>query len=267
MTSGNDIRLGEAAEQFLGGLATEKRAAGQQEVLRFVRWFGADQTFDRLAPPQIGNYAENLSQADADFVGKLVVIRTFLAWAKKTGLSRTNLATHLKARQVRAGSARKERRREHEPITLTKQGHDELRAELAELIGKRPALIEDIRRAAADKDFKENAPLAAAREQRGHLEGRVKELEEILASAVLLDETRTRSQVVAVGDSVVLEDEASGGEVRYTIVSPTEVDAANGKISGASPIGRAIIGKTVGDRVEVAAPAGARHYRVVRVGD
>ncbi len=267
MTSGSDPRLGEAAEQFLGGLTTEKRAAGQQEVLRFVRWFGADQAFDRLAPPQIGNYAENVSQADTDFAGKLAVIRAFLAWAKKTGLIRTNLATHLNARQVRAGSGRAERRREYELVTLTKQGHDELRSELAELIGKRPKLIEDIRRAAADKDFKENAPLSAAREQRGHLEGRVKELEEILASAILVDENRTRSQVVTVGDSVVLADEASGREMRYTIVSPSEVDAANGRISRASPIGQAIIGKKQGDTVEVAAPAGARHYRVVRVGD
>lgn len=267
MTSGDQLRLGEAAEQFLAGLATGKRAAGQQEVLRFVRWFGADETLDRLAPSQIGNYAENLSQADADFASKLAVIRAFLAWARKAGLSRTNLATHLKASQARARSGRAERRREQEPVTLTKQGYDDLQAELAELISKRPKIIEDTRNAAADKDFKENAPLHAAREQRGHLEGRVKELEEILGSAVLIDETRTRSHVVAVGDSVVIADEASGREMRYTIVGPNEVDAANGRISGASPLGRAIIGKTAGDTVEVTAPAGTRRYQVVRVGD
>ncbi len=267
MTSSSELRLGGAAEQFLAGLAAEKRAAGQQEVLRFVRWFGADETFDRLAPPQIGNYAEHLSQADADFVGKMAVIRAFLAWAKKTGLSRTNLATHLKARQTRAGGVRKERRREQETVTLTRQGYDDLQAELAELISKRPKLIEDIRNAAADKDFKENAPLHAAREQRGHLEGRVKELEEILATAVIIDESRTRSHVVAVGDSVVVVDESSGREIRYTIVGPNEVDAANGRISGESPIGRALIGKTAGETIEVTAPAGKRHYKVVSVGD
>ncbi len=267
MTSGSDLRLGGAAEQFLAGLATEKRAAGQQEVLRFVRWFGADETFDRLAPPQIGNYAEHLSQADADFADKLAVIRAFLAWAKKTGLSRTNLATHLKARQTRVGGVRKERRRKQEAVTLTKQGYDDLQAELAELISKRPKIIEDTRRAAADKDFKENAPLAAAREQRGHLEGRVKELEEILASAEIVDEDRTRSHVVSIGASVVLSDESSGREIRYTIVGPNEVDAANGRISGASPIGRALIGKTAGETIEVTAPAGTHRYRVVRVGD
>ncbi|MEE8354061.1 MAG: transcription elongation factor GreA [Dehalococcoidales bacterium] len=267
MTSGNHLRLGDAAEQFLAGLATGKRAAGQQELLRFVRWFGADETLDRLAPSQIGNYADNLSQADADFAGKLAVIRTFLAWARKAGLSRTNLATHLKARQTRAGGVRKKRLRDQEAVALTKQGYDDLQAELAELISKRPKIIEDTRNAAADKDFKENAPLHAAREQRGHLEGRVKELEEILASAVLIDESRPRSHVVAVGDSVVLEDVASGREMRYTIVGPNEVDAANGRISGVSPIGRAILGKTAGETVEVTAPAGTLRYRVVRVGD
>lgn len=267
MTSDNDLRLGEAAEQFLAGLTAEKRAAGQQEVLHFVRWFGADETFNRLAPPQIGNYAEHLSQADADFVGKLAVIRTFLAWAKKTGLSRTNLATHLKARKARAGYGKADRKREPQTVTLTKQGYDDLRAELAELIARRPQLIEDISRAAADKDFKENAPLAAAKEQHGHLEGRVKELEEIIASAEIIDDNRIRSQVVAVGDSVVVADEASGSEMRYTIVGANEVDAANGRISGVSPIGRALIGKTAGDMIEVSAPAGMRRYRVVSVGD
>ncbi len=267
MSTSKGLRLGAAAEQFLAGLAVEERTDGQQEVLRFVRWFGADETFDRLAPPQIGNYAEHLSQADADFAGKLSVIRALLAWAKKTGLSQTNLATHLKARKARAGYGKAELRREHQPVTLTQQGYDDMQVELAELIDKRPGLIEDISRAAADKDFKENAPLAAAKEQHGHLEGRVKEIEEILASAEIIDDHRVRGPVVAIGDSVVIADEASGREMRYTIVGPSEVDAANGKISGVSPIGRAIIGKKSGDTVEVIAPKGTFRYRIVRVGD
>jgi transcription elongation factor GreA len=259
--------LAEAAEQFLGGLTAEKRAAGQQEVLRFVRWFGAEETLDHLAPPQIGNYAENLSQADADFAGKMAVLRTFLAWAKKAGLSSTNLATHLKARQTRVGGVRKERRREQESVTLTKQGHADLQAELAELIARRPGLIEATRLAAADKDFKENAPLAAAREERGYVEGRVKEIEEMLASAVVVEEAGAGSHVVGIGVSVVLSDESSGNEMRYTLVGPNEVDAANGRISGASPIGQALIGKRAGEAVEVKAPAGTRRYKVVSVGD
>ncbi len=267
MSDGKGLRLGAAAEQFLTGLAVKEGVDGQQEVLRFVRWFGADEMFDRLAPTQIGNYTEHLSQADADFAGKLSVIRAFLAWAKKMGLSQTNLATHLKARQIRASAGRADRWRKHQPVTLTQQGYDDLQVELAELIEKRPKLVEDIRRAAADKDFKENAPLDAAREQRGLLEGRVKELEEILASAEIIGDNRVRGHVVAVGDSVIIADEASGRETRYTIVGPSEVDAANGKISGVSPIGRAIIGKKSGDTVEVIAPVGTLHYRVVCVGD
>ena len=267
MTSKKRHPLGEAAEQFLAGLSPEKRTAGQQEVMRFVRWFGADETIAHLAPPQIGNYAESISQADADFSGKLAVIRTFLAWAKKMELSRTNLATHLKARQIRSGGVRKGRRREQEAVTLTKQGYEDLQAELAELIGRRPQLIEDIRNAAADKDFKENAPLDAAKEQRGHLEGRVKEIEEILATASVVDESRSLGQVVSAGTTVVLKDESSGLEMRYTIVGPSEVDAANGRISDVSPIGSALLGKKTGDTVEVIAPSGKRLYKVVSLGD
>jgi transcription elongation factor GreA len=134
------------------------------------------------------------------------------------------------------------------------------------LQNKRLQLIEDIRRAAADKDFRENAPLDAAKEQRGHVEGRIMELEAILGSAIILDETREAAHTASLGDEIVLQDLASGEEIHYTLVSPTEVDATSGKISGASPIGRAIVGKVQGDVVEVTVPAGKLRYKILRIG-
>ncbi|HEY32123.1 MAG TPA: transcription elongation factor GreA [Dehalococcoidia bacterium] len=266
MTSSSEKSLGEAARRFLADLPAEARSSSQQEIYRFVRWYGWEQTFAGLVPSGVANYAEQLSQSDADYSQKLELIRAFLTYARKQGWSKVNLAIHLKARKGKNRST-VSRRSKRQPVSLTQQGYDELKAELATLQGKRLQLIEDIRRAAADKDFRENAPLDAAREQRGHVEGRIMELEAILGSAIILDEAREITHTASLGDGVVLQDLASGEEVHYTLVSPTEVDAASGKISGVSPIGRAIVGKVPGDVVEVTVPAGKLRYKIIRIGN
>ena len=134
------------------------------------------------------------------------------------------------------------------------------------LKGKRLQAIDEIRRAAQDKDFRENAPLDAAREQLAYLEGRIRGLEQTLKSATLVKAKAEISPKSGVGDSIVLLDLASGEELHYTIVNPKEVDPARGKISSASPLGKAIMGRGLGDIIEITAPAGRLRYRIERVG-
>src|SRR4030067_3641992 len=98
----------------------------------------------------------------------------------------------------------------------------------------------------ADKDFRQNAPLHAAREERGHVEGRIKELEESLKAATIIGEKKEPTHKSVVGDHIVLSDLASGQELRYMIVDPREVDPARGKISIASPLGKALLGRRGG---------------------
>ena len=258
--------LGDAATRFLAKLSSQEREASQPEVYKFVRWYGWEQTFGGLSPAAVANYAEQLSQSDADYQKKLELTRAFLTYARKQGWSRVNLATHLKARKTRNQQASSQRQK-RQPVSLTRQGYDELKVELAQFQEKRLGLIEDIRRAAADKDFRENAPLHAAREQRGQVEGRIMELEEILGSAIIIDEIRETTRNASLGDNVVLQDMTSGKEVQYTLVSPSEVDAASGRISGASPIGKAIIGQARGDVVEITVPVGKLRYKILRIGD
>lgn len=265
MTSSNELSLGEAAGRFLADVPAEVKSNSQQEIYRFVRWFGWEKTFAALVPAAVANYAEQLSQSDADYSQKLESIRALLTYAKKQGWSKVNLATHLKTRKV-SNRSTVTRHSKHRPVSLTQQGYDELKAELAVLQEKRLQLIEDIRRAAADKDFRENAPLDAAKEQRGHVEGRIMELEATLGVAIILDETRDVTHTASLGDEVVLQDLASGEELRYILVSPREVDAASGKISAASPIGRAIVGKVQGDTVAVTVPAGKLRYKILKIG-
>ena len=92
------------------------------------------------------------------------------------------------------------------------------------------------------------------------------ELEEILGSAIIIDEAREVTPTASFGDNIILQDMASGDEVHYTLVSPSEVDAASGRISGASPIGKAIAGKVQGDVVEVTVPAGKLRYKIIKIG-
>ena len=257
--------LSEAASRFLAKLSPRERETSQQEVYRFVRWYGRERPFAGLTAPEVANYAEQLSLSDTDYTKKLELIRAFLAYAKKEGWSKTNLATHLKTKKGKSGLRTPGRVDVPETISLTQQGYDELEAELAVFKSKRHQLIDEIRKAAADKDFRENAPLAAAREQRGHVEGRIRELEETLKAASVISGERKPALKAGIGDSIVLCDMGSGEELHYMIVHPREVDPTKGKISSISPIGKALIGRGEGEVIEVTVPAGKLRYQLKQV--
>jgi len=257
--------LGEAATRFLAGLAPGGKGGSQQEVYRFVRWYGWERALAELTAPEVASYAEHLSLSDTDYMNKLQLIHIFLVYAKKEGWIKRNLATHLKAKKGKTRLQSPPRRGSPETISLTQQGYAALEADLAALKSKRLETIDEVRRAAADKDFRENAPLDAAREQRSHLEGQIKELEETLKSAVVIEEKRKVTLKVSVGDSIILRDLASGEELRYMMVNSKEVDPTRGKISSASPIGKAVIGRGQGEVVEVTAPAGKLRYQIEQI--
>jgi len=257
--------LGEAASLFLAKLSPEERGISQTEVYKFVRWYGWERPLAGLSAPEVANYAERLSLSDTDYARKLELIRAFLTYAKKVGWSKTNLAIHLKAKKGKAGAQSSVRWGLPETVALTQQGYAKMEAELDDLKRKRPQLIEEMRRAAADKDFRENAPLAAAREQRGHLEGRIRELEETLKAATTVNGEQKSGLKVTIGVRIVLGDLTSGEELHYMLVDPREVDPTQGKISSVSPLGKALIGRGEGEIVEVAVPAGKLRYQVKHI--
>jgi transcription elongation factor GreA len=257
--------LGEAASGFLASLSAEEGGKSQQAVYGFVRWYGWGRPFAQLTAHEVANYAERLSLKQTTYAQNLEIIRAFLVYARKRGWSKTSLATHLKTKRVKERLPSEARRDLAASTSLTQQGYDKLKAELADLKNKRLELIDDMRRAAADKDFRENAPLDAAREQRGHIEGRIMELEEALKSATIIEEKQKPSLKVSVGDSIVLSDVISGEELRYTIVSPREVDPTRGRISSNSPTGRALVGRVQGEIVEIAAPLGRLKYQIKQI--
>jgi len=151
------------------------------------------------------------------------------------------------------------------PMTL--RGAETLRAELKRLKSEaRPAIIKAIAEARGHGDLSENAEYHAAREQQGFIEGRIKEIEHKLASADVIDPARVpNTGKVVFGASVELEDQADGARVTYQVVGEDEADIRAGRISVTSPIARALVGKSEGEVVDVAAPGGTRSYEIVAV--
>ena len=252
--------LTEVASRYLASLPPQQRQENQPEVYRFIRWYGAERRTDELRGHDVSAYAEVLGASSVDGQQRLEVLRGFFAFVRKRGLTTTNLATHLRLRKTATsavgGAAVQD-------VHLTPEGHAALQAELERLRGQRPRMAEDLRRAMADKDFRENAPLDAARENQAHLEARIRDIETTLKHAVTVGSTTRRPDATAgVGSRIVLRNLKSGAEVRYMLVSPSEVNPAEGKISIASPVGKALVERSAGDEVEVKAPAGTMRFRI-----
>ena len=151
-------------------------------------------------------------------------------------------------------------------VPMTPKGLRTLEEELRELKGvERPAVIKAIAEARTHGDLSENAEYAAARERQSFIEGRISELEDIIARADVIDVSKLDGKVVKFGATVKLADEDTAEEVRYQIVGPYEADLTKGRISVTAPLGRALIGKTVGDSVEVQTPKGGKSYGIVSV--
>ena len=149
---------------------------------------------------------------------------------------------------------------------MTAEGHAALDAELKHLKSvERPAVIAAIAEAREHGALSENAEYHAAKEKQSFIEGRVAELEDKLARAEVIDVTKLKGDKVVFGATVTLIDADTEKEVTYRIVGEDEADISKGKVSIQSPIARALIGKTVGDEAEVAAPGGARVYEIENV--
>jgi transcription elongation factor GreA len=151
-------------------------------------------------------------------------------------------------------------------IPMTAEGYEALDSELKRLKQvERPRIIQAIAEARAHGDLSENAEYHAAKEAQGMNEARVAELEDKLGRADVIDVTKLAGDTVTFGASVKIVDEDTDEEKVYRIVGDMEADVKSGKISISSPIARALIGKKVGDSVEVAAPGGARGYEILDV--
>ena len=140
------------------------------------------------------------------------------------------------------------------PIPMTAAGFEALKLELAELRARRPAMVEEVSAARSQGDLSENFAYHDARQELGLLDGRVQTIEAMLRNAKVME--TTVGDVVGLGSTVTIRDEF--GESTYVIVGPVEADVAAGRISMVSPLGAALMGRTVGDEVSFSSPGGTR---------
>ena len=146
---------------------------------------------------------------------------------------------------------------------MTAEGLAKLEEELKQLkVDERPAVIRAIAEARAHGDLSENAEYHAARERQSFVEGRIAELETVIPSVEVIDVAKLSGDQVKFGARVTIVDEESDEEKTYRIVGAHEADMKEGSISLSSPLAKALIGKKVGDSVEVPAPGGARAYEI-----
>lgn len=149
-------------------------------------------------------------------------------------------------------------------IYLTKEGMVELKKEYDELVNtKRPDILSRVTQARNMGDLAENAEYVASREELSFIDGRIDELEELLKQAILIRDSKTSNHAVKLGSKVTLH--AKGKKDMFTVVGEWEADPKEKKISHESPLGKALLGKKVGEKVEVEAPAGKISYMIVSI--
>ena len=144
------------------------------------------------------------------------------------------------------------------------EGYERLTAELKALREERPKIVEAIEEARAHGDLSENAEYHSAKERQGQVEASIADLEDRVSRAQIIDPTSLSGDRIVFGATVTLHDDADK-PVRYQIVGQTEADAKVGRISYNSPLGRALIGRKVGDEIEVTVPSGDRFYVVEKI--
>ena len=149
---------------------------------------------------------------------------------------------------------------------ITRNGYNTLHKELENLKKViRPRVIKAIEEARAHGDLSENAEYVAAKEQQSFVEKKIREMEQKLVNSEIIENLNLPDGKVGFGSVVTLENLNNGGQVTYQIVGPDESDISSGKISIASPLGKALVGKGVEDEVTVNTPGGTKYYNILKI--
>ena len=259
----------EAVGMYLGSFKTQAdREDEHRELFRFVQWCGPDRLFSEIEPPAIGGYADQVAGTGTTPQAgeRLQIVRKFLTYAKKKGLTEINLATHVRIRRSKSSTRKVVTGNTQNQIELTSDGYNRLMEQVKKLKAERAPLAIEIKKAAADKDVRENAPLEAAREQLGHIESRIRDIENTLSSAVIMNSSkRGRVRMAKIGTQVSVKDLGTGRKSTFTLVDRAEANPLEGKISDISPLGKVLLGRSVGQEVEAETPRGKALYRILKV--
>jgi transcription elongation factor GreA len=255
------VQLGRAVSAYLMDLPGDEGRAQAPALSHFRDWLGPERELSSISPAELERYQDQRNEIGAG--AGLEAVRAFLVDARKRRWTDTNLAVHLRIRR-KSGAARGGAVTPEVRVEMTEAGRDALQRELERLEQEvAPKLRQSMQSAAADKDFRENAPYHAAKEQLAEVQTRINTLRATITAAEIV-QTHS-SERAGLGARVVLRDLDEDEELTYTLVGPGEIDARRGRISIQSPVGRAVSDHGAGETVEVQTPAGTARYRIERV--
>ena len=277
MPRGHTPKVSEVLANFeaLDYLKAEKKTLGTakegyQELRRFVLW-SRDREVGRFTPHDMEQYARQIWQNDPGSAQqRLQPVKAFVDYWKDQGWITIRLATHLRPPRSKASGAgratasRPSKQAEEGRTYLSQEGYDRLLQQVEDLKAERMQIAQETGRSvAADKDFKEGAPLHAAKAHWGRLETQIRKLEASIANAEILpkggDGVITHSTI---GAKMKVKNKDSGVVVEYTLVDALEADVALRRISIQSPVGQALMGRVIGEEVVIPTPKETLTYLV-----
>jgi transcription elongation factor GreA len=256
--------ISDAARLFGQSLPPDKHTDGQ-EALRFARWFGEDRLASQIRPADLEAYVESFGSHSPNAAKRADSLKGFLSFAHKQKILPERMVSHVRVRRTVSRSRSNALTETGDQVQLTAEGKLALDKELEDLVAQRPQMAAELQSARADGDVRENAPLEAAREAQGQLEARIRELESTLRRAVVVEGEQGSGDRAHIGSNVVICNVQTGATMSYQLVAAAEARPGTGRLSVESPVGRAVLGKRVGDEVQVSAPSGMVRFKVDKI--
>lgn len=257
--------VGEAFKTYLDSLKPEQRDTDAAYVRHFVQYWQEDYRFGDMTGSRVESYVEQtIKPTDPRATDRVQALKRWFQFARKKGYTKDNFGLHVRVRKSPGRVAAADRKTlEDATIEMTAVGLADMQEELASLKSETPELVAAVALAREDKDFRENAPLDAAREALAYHEGRIKDIEASLKYAVVSE--HKSEDASAVGSTVIVKRADTGATNTYKLVSKNEANAREQRISVDSPVGRQLLGRRPGDEVVVDAPSGAIHLLIESV--
>lgn len=258
------LTVQDAVTEYIMTIADNKKRLVHPELSKFARWIGGTNTLESLRPSDVSPYSETFGTSASEAnKQRIAAVKDFLNYVKKKNYVDVSLAPHIRVRKPTLNAVRgASMRRRNSEVQITRQGYDEMVNRLDVLQKETVRLAEEIERAAASGDVRENSPLEAARENQGMVQAQINRLESTLKVATIIEESDRVNDEVQIGSWVTLSKSGSDMHVDYQVVAANEANPLRNKISDISPLGSAILGGKVGDEVTVKAPSGEQQFTV-----
>ena len=257
------ITLGEALNEYLQTLKPELRGTHATYVRKYVEHAGEGTLLVSLSSSRIESYAEaQIKVSDPAAGERVAALKAWFQFLKKRNYTDQNYGVHIRVRKA-AGRGTGEGRtvvEESNLVEMTRDGYEALQQEFEQLNARTPELVKAITHAREDKDFRENAPLEAAREALAFNEQRRKAVEIALKRAVIVEHVSNDRSTM--GSVVTITRLDNSQKYSYRLVGAREANAAEKKISVESPVGKVLLGRRVGEDVSVSVPSGVVQYRI-----